>query len=72
MALSGMRISELYGLSPIYGAQDHIKIGINTIYALTTKQEKLTLDSQTADDVFITNRTGFRAFHVLNAINRPY
>ncbi|MGF1838031.1 hypothetical protein [Vibrio atlanticus] len=72
MALSGMRTSELYGLSPVYGAQDHIKIGINTIYALTTKQEKLTLDSQTADDVFITNRTGFRAFHVLNAINRPY
>ncbi|EIV8505687.1 site-specific integrase [Vibrio parahaemolyticus] len=72
MALSGMRISELYGLSPVYGAQDHIKIGVNTIYALTTKQEKLTLDSQTADDVFITNRTGFRAFHVLNAIHRPY
>ncbi|MEZ8062429.1 MULTISPECIES: site-specific integrase [Vibrio] len=72
MALSGMRISELYGLSPVYGAQDHIKIGANTIYALTTKQEKLTLDSQTADDVFITNRTGFRAFHVLNAIHRPY
>ncbi|MFA0179280.1 site-specific integrase [Vibrio cyclitrophicus] len=72
MALSGMRISELYGISPVYGAQDHIKIGINTIYVLTTKQEKLTLDSQTADDVFITNQTGFRAFHVLNAIHRPY
>ncbi|WP_305842871.1 hypothetical protein [Photobacterium leiognathi] len=72
MALSGMRIGEVYGMSPVYGAQDHIKIGVNTIYALTTKQEKLTLDSQTADDVFITNRTGFRAFHVLNAIHRPY
>ncbi|MCF7497930.1 hypothetical protein L3V35_23345 [Vibrio sp. L5-1] len=72
MALSGMRISELYGMSPVYGAQDHVKIGINTIYALTTKQEKLTLDSQTADDVYITNRTGFEAFHVLNAIHRPY
>ncbi|MGR5466979.1 hypothetical protein ACPV51_06905 [Vibrio astriarenae] len=72
MALSGMRISELYGVSPVYGAQDHIKIGVNTIYALTTKQTKLTLDSQTADDVYITNRTGFQAFHVLNAIHRPY
>ncbi|MDN3682724.1 hypothetical protein QWZ04_20665 [Vibrio tapetis subsp. quintayensis] len=72
MALSGMRIGELFGISPVYGARDHIKIGINTIYALTTKQEKLTLDSQTADDVYITNRTGFRAFHVLNAIHRPY
>ncbi len=72
MVLSGMRIGELFGISPVYGAQDHIKIGINTIYALTTKQEKLTLDSQTADDVYITNRTGFRAFHVLNAIHRPY
>ncbi|WP_135382454.1 site-specific integrase [Vibrio tasmaniensis] len=72
MALSGMRIGELFGISPVYGAQDHIKIGINTIYTLTTKQEKLTLDSQTADDVYITNRTGFRAFHVLNAIHRPY
>ncbi|MEZ9283403.1 hypothetical protein AB4453_17385 [Vibrio atlanticus] len=72
MALSGMRTGELFGISPVYGAQDHIKIGINTIYALTTKQEKLTLDSQTADDVYITNRTGFRAFHVLNAIHRPY
>ncbi|WP_135458716.1 site-specific integrase [Vibrio echinoideorum] len=72
MALSGMRISEFYRMSPVYGAQDHIKIGTNTIYALTTKQEKLTLDSQTADDVYITNRTGFQAFHVLNAIHRPY
>lgn len=72
MALSGMRIGELYGMSPVYGAQDHIKIGVNTIYALTTKQEKLTLDSQTADDIYITNRTGFQAFHVLNAIHRPY
>ena len=72
MVLSGMRIGELFRISPVYGAQDHIKIGINTIYALTTKQEKLTLDSQTADDVYITNRTGFRAFHVLNAIHRPY
>jgi len=72
MALSGMRISELYGVSPVYGAQDHIKVGAGTIYALTTKQEKLTLDSQTADDVYITNLTGFKAFHVLNAIHRPY
>ena len=72
MALSGMRVGELYGLSPVYGAQDHIKIGTNTIYAFTTKQEKLTLDSQTADDVYITNRTGFWAFHVLNSIHRPY
>ncbi|HDY7934651.1 TPA: site-specific integrase [Vibrio vulnificus] len=72
MALSGMRISELYEISPNYGAQDHIKIGSNPIYALTTKQEKLTLDSQTSDDVYITNHSGFKAFHVLNAIHKPY
>ena len=72
MALSGMRISELYEMSPIYGAQEHIKIGSNTIYALTTKQEKLTLDSQTSDDVYITNLLGYKAFHVLNSINSPY
>jgi len=72
MALSGMRISELFGLSPVYGAQDHIKVGATTVYAFTTKQEKLTLDSQTADDVYITNLTGFKAFHILNAIHKPY
>ena len=72
MALSGMRISELFGLSPVYGAQDHIKVGAATVYTFTTKQEKLTLDSQTADDVYITNLTDFKAFHVLNAIHKPY
>ncbi|BBC40970.1 site-specific integrase [Photobacterium damselae subsp. piscicida] len=72
MALSGMRISELYEISPVYGAQDHIKRGSNTIYAFTTKQEKLTLDSQTCDDTYITNILGYKAFHVLNAIHKPY
>jgi hypothetical protein len=72
MSLSGMRISEMFGVSPVYGAQDHLKIGTSTIYAFTTKQEKLTLDSQTADDVYITNLTGFKAYHVLNAIHKPY
>ncbi len=72
MALSGMRISELYEVSPIYGAQDHIKIGTNIIYSFTTKQEKLTLDSQTADDVYITNFSGYQAFYVLNSIHKPY
>jgi hypothetical protein len=72
MALSGMRISELYEISPTYGAQDHVKIGFNTVYTFTTKQEKLTLDSQTADDVYITNLSGYKAFHVLNAIHKPY
>ncbi len=72
MALSAMRVGELYALSPVYGAQDHIKIGAGTVYCFTTKQEKLTLDSQTADDVYVTNLSGFKAYHVLNAIHRPY
>ncbi|ROQ74301.1 site-specific integrase [Vibrio crassostreae] len=72
MALSAMRIGELFELSPVYGAQDHIKIGAGTVYCFTTKQEKLTLDSQTADDVYVTNLAGFKSFHVLNAIHRPY
>jgi hypothetical protein len=71
MALSGMRISEMFGVSPVYGVQNHIKIGAGTIYAFSTKQEKLSLDSQTADDVYITNLAGFKAFHVLNAIHKP-
>ncbi|MDD1828376.1 hypothetical protein LRP52_40055 [Photobacterium sp. ZSDE20] len=72
MAVSAMRIGELYQLSPVYGVQDHIKVGAGTVYCFTTKQEKLTLDSQTADDVFVTNLAGFKSFHVLNAIHRPY
>ncbi|OZT82203.1 hypothetical protein CIK04_28035, partial [Vibrio sp. 03_296] len=46
MALSGMRIGELYGISPVYGAQDHIKIGINTIMRLRTSRK---VDSRFTD-----------------------
>ncbi|MFS1901566.1 hypothetical protein BCU43_009110 [Vibrio lentus] len=71
-SLSGMRIGELWGVSTEYGAQDHIKVKGGTIYMFTTKQEKITFDSQTKDDIYVTSRTGFRAYQVLNSIHKPF
>ena len=80
LALSGMRIDELYRISPVYGAQekkfdkngDESDTGKEQIYFLTTRQSKITLNSQTKNDVFVTTETGWKAFHVLNAIHTPY
>ncbi|MBF4443788.1 integrase, partial [Vibrio anguillarum] len=52
ISLSGMRVGELWGVSTVYGAQNHIKVKGGTIYMFTTKQEKITLDSQTKDDIY--------------------
>lgn len=71
LALSGMRIDELYRVSPIYGMQEY-ESGKNTIYLLTTRQSKITLTSQTKDDVYVTTHTGKKAFDVLNSIHSPY
>ncbi|EMF8783518.1 site-specific integrase [Vibrio vulnificus] len=71
-SLSGIRIGELWGVSTVYGAQNHIKVKGGTIYMFTTKQEKITLDSQTKDDIYVTSRAGFRAYQVLDAIHKPF
>ncbi|MDD1827411.1 integrase [Photobacterium sp. ZSDE20] len=80
LALTGMRIDELYKISPVYGAQkktfdkngSESDEGKETIYFLTTRQSKITLNSQTKNDVFVTTESGWKAFHVLNAIHTPY
>ncbi|CAK3521922.1 Integrase [Vibrio crassostreae] len=46
-------------------------IGKETIYFLTTRQSKITMNSQTKDDVFVTTINGFKAFYVLSAIHTP-
>lgn len=80
LALSGMRVDELYRISPIYGAQEKTfnkngyesNTGKEKIYFLTTRQSKITLNSQTKNDVFVTTEDGWKAFYVLNAIHTPY
>ena len=80
LALSGMRINELHKMSPVYGAQIikfdktgcESDIGKEIIYFLTTRQSKITLNSQTKDDTFVTTEVGYKAFHVLNALHTPF
>lgn len=80
LALSGMRVDELYRISPVYGAQKisfdkngcESDTGKEIIYFLTTRQSKITLNSQTKDDVFVTTKVGLKAFHVINAIHTPF
>ncbi|GIU17972.1 hypothetical protein [Shewanella glacialipiscicola] len=75
-----MRVDELYKISPVYGAQRmtfdkngcESETGKETIYFLTTRQSKITLSSQTKNDTFVTTQAGWKAFHMLNAINTPY
>lgn len=71
LALSGMRVDELYRVSPIFGMQG-FQLGSNTIYLLTTKQSKISLTSQTKDDVYVTTKTANKAFEILNSIHSPY
>nr|MBF4286148.1 integrase [Vibrio anguillarum] len=46
--------------------------GNETIYFLSTRQSKITLNSQTKNDTFVTTEMGWKAFHVLNSIHTPY
>ncbi|MEK2012408.1 tyrosine-type recombinase/integrase [Vibrio parahaemolyticus] len=70
LALSGMRVDELRRMSPIYGAQS-ITIKNQTIYLFTTRQSKVSLNTQTKNDVFVTTKTGFMAYEILKAIHKP-
>lgn len=77
-ALSGMRTDELFSMHPNFGAQsaEFRKIehegALEKVYLLTTRQSKITNDSQKKDDVFVTTYTGFKSFFVLDAIHRPF
>jgi integrase len=70
IALSGMRISELLRMDPQYGVQSEVIDG-QRIVLFTTKQSKVTLNSQTRDDVYVTTELGEKAFELLRAINLP-
>lgn len=80
LALSGMRMDELYKLSPVHGAQKmtfdkngcESDTGKEIIYFLSTRQAKITLNSQTKNDTFVTTEVGWKAFHVLNTIHTPF
>lgn len=80
LALSGMRVDEFYRMSPVYGAQKmkfdkngcESDTGKEIIYFLSVRQSKISLNSQTKNDVFVTTKTGWKAFYVLNAIHTPY
>ncbi|WP_323066399.1 hypothetical protein [Aeromonas jandaei] len=71
LALTGMRIDELWRISPVYGLQE-LKLGSNIIYQITTRQSKITLTSQTSNDIYITSETGKKAYEILNSIHTPY
>ena len=77
LLLSGMRMDELVSMYPAYGAQivefeKEGGDGIEKVHVLTTRQSKLSMSSQKKDDVYVTNYTGHKAFHLLNAITNPY
>lgn len=42
-----------------------------TIYLLTTRQSKITGNSQTKDDVYVTTEVGYKSFKVLSALMNP-
>lgn len=46
--------------------------GQEVIYFLSTLQSKISPNSQTKDDTFVTTEVGYRSFHVLNAIHSPF
>lgn len=72
LALSGMRTDELFRISLHHGCQDHLQIQGRTVYFFTTKQSKITFDSQLKDDVFITTETGYKAYKILCDIHSPF
>lgn len=79
MALSGMRVDELWRMHPGFGAQrvqfdkdgNESESGKEVIYFLSTRQSKISMNSQTKDDLFVTTLSGWKAFYVLNAIHEP-
>ena len=70
LALTGMRTDELFKISPVWGAQK-VKIDGQDIFLISTRQSKITMNSQTKDDVFVTTETGYKAFQILNSIHSP-
>ncbi|TOQ81086.1 hypothetical protein CGG88_12010 [Vibrio parahaemolyticus] len=75
IALSGMRSDELLHIKPNWGAQS-LEIpssngSTETIYLFHTGTNKITLQYQGKDDVFVTTKTGYQAFQLLDAINTP-
>ena len=71
LALSGMRVDELYRVSHIYGAQI-LTVQGQKIHLFTTRQSKITAGQQTKDDIFVTTPTGYKAFKVLSTIHTQY
>jgi hypothetical protein len=71
LALSGMRGDELHSMTSQYGAQKEIIKG-QIIHVFTTRQSKITVNSQTKNDIFVTTQNGHNAFELLRAIHRPY
>ncbi|MBD57036.1 integrase [uncultured Pseudoalteromonas sp.] len=70
LLLSGMRKDELSRMSTNYGSQKVVIEG-QVIYLLTTKQSKITGNSQTKDDTFVTTETGYKAFEIIKALMEP-
>lgn len=70
LALSGMRLDELFNISSTFGVQKTTSNG-RDIYLFTTKQSKITETSQSKNDVFITTEVGYKAFEVLKVIHNP-
>lgn len=77
------KISPVYGAQKKFFDKNGVEIETDTdtdtdtdtgkevIYFLSTRQSKITLNSQTKDETFVTTEVGYKAFHVLNAIHTP-
>lgn len=70
LALSGMRVDELYHISSTFGVQK-IESNRRNICLFTTKQSKITESSQSKNDVFVTTEIGYKAFELLKVIHKP-
>ncbi len=71
LAYTGMRINELYRLSPVNAIQN-TKIKNQTIYQITTRQSKIKKGVQTKNDIFVTNEIGYKATILLNNIMQVF
>ncbi|ELR67170.1 hypothetical protein C942_02678 [Photobacterium marinum] len=70
MALSGMRIDELYHLHASNGCTNEIISG-QKIFTFNADLSKTTKGKQAKQDSFVTTEVGNKAYEVLNAIHRP-
>tara|TARA_R110001583_G_scaffold192800_1_gene359801 strand:- start:1850 stop:3958 length:2109 start_codon:yes stop_codon:yes gene_type:complete len=71
MLLSGMRIDETWRLHPVHGEFKENIDGIEHCF-FSTRQSKISGNSQTREDIYVTTQTGIAAFNILKTIRHSY